>query len=51
MHGAKATTTVPCKSDEEVLEGLLQAIPTHQFVFGRFIALADAFGCEHVFLS
>lgn len=46
MHGAKATTTVPCKTDDEVLEGLLQVIPAHQFSFGRFTALADALGCE-----
>jgi RNA exonuclease 1 len=46
MHGSKATTTVPCKTDDEVLQGLQQAVPTHQFTFGRFLALADSLGCE-----
>ncbi|KIK90919.1 hypothetical protein PAXRUDRAFT_150845 [Paxillus rubicundulus Ve08.2h10] len=44
MHGSKATTTIGCSSDEEVLDGLLQAIPAHEFVFGRFTGLADAMG-------
>jgi RNA exonuclease 1 len=46
MHGAKANTSVPCTSDVEVLEGLLQVIPGHEFAFGRFTALADALGCK-----
>lgn len=45
-HGSKATTTVACKSDDEVLEGLVNAIPSHIFSFGRFTALADTLGCE-----
>ncbi|KAF8134342.1 hypothetical protein EV363DRAFT_1396762 [Boletus edulis] len=44
MHGAKATTTVGCTSDQEVLEGLTQAIPAHEFLFGRFTGVADAMG-------
>ena len=44
-HGNKATTTIACKSDDEVLEGLLGAIPSHQFAFTRFTALAKARGC------
>ncbi|KAF8444970.1 hypothetical protein L210DRAFT_3394720 [Boletus edulis BED1] len=44
MHGAKATTTVGCTSDQEVLEGLTQAIPAHEFLFGRFTGIADAMG-------
>ena len=47
MHGAKANSNVPCTSDQEVLEGLLQAIPAHEFSFGRFTGIADALGCEH----
>lgn len=46
-HGSKATTTMPCKTDEEVLQGLLGAIPSHTFAFGRFTALADTLGCEN----
>ena len=45
MHGAKATTAVGCGSDREVLEGLLQAIPAHEFLFGRLTGIADAMGC------
>ena len=45
-HGSKATTTIACKTDDEVLEGLLGAIPSHTFAFGRFTALADALGCK-----
>lgn len=45
MHGAKANSAIGCKNDEEILEGLLNAIPSHQFVFGRFMALANALGC------
>jgi len=50
MHGAKANTSVPCKNDAEVLEGLLQVIPGHEFSFGRFTALADAMGCRSISL-
>lgn len=45
MHGHKATTAVACKSDDDVLAGLLEVVPGHQFVFGRFMALADCMGC------
>ncbi|EPS94830.1 hypothetical protein FOMPIDRAFT_58761 [Fomitopsis schrenkii] len=43
-HGNKATSTITCNSDDEVLEGLLGAIPSHQFAFARFTALAKARG-------
>ena len=46
MHGSKATTTVPCQNDDEVLDGLLQAIPGHDFTFGRLMELANILGCE-----
>ena len=46
MHGSRATSCVSCKSDEEVFEGLMDVIPTHRFVFGRFMALANALGCK-----
>ena len=46
MHGAKATTAIGCGSDQEVLEGLIQAISAHEFLFGRFTGVADAMGCE-----
>ncbi|KAH7889012.1 hypothetical protein F5I97DRAFT_2006350 [Phlebopus sp. FC_14] len=44
MHGTKATTAIGCTSDQEVLDGLLQVIPSHEFAFGRFTGLADALG-------
>jgi len=44
MHGAKATTAIGCGSDGEVLEGLIQAIPAHEFLFGRFTGIADVMG-------
>ncbi|KAJ7782527.1 ribonuclease H [Mycena maculata] len=44
MHGSKATTAIGCADDEEVLKGLLDAVPSHHFVFGRFMALANLLG-------
>lgn len=49
-HGSKATTTIACKTDDEVLQGLLGAIPSHAFSFSRFTALADARGCEQLYV-
>ena len=46
MHGAKATTVIGCVSDDEVLDGWIQAIPAQKFLFGRFTGIADAMGCE-----
>ncbi|TCD64934.1 hypothetical protein EIP91_003431 [Steccherinum ochraceum] len=43
-HGSKATTTVGCKTDEEVLDGLLDVVPSHNFAFGRFTGVADTLG-------
>ncbi len=48
-HGSKATTTVPCKTDEDVLQGLLGAVNSHKFCFGRFTSIADTLGCEYTF--
>ncbi|KAJ7502509.1 hypothetical protein B0H11DRAFT_2223419 [Mycena galericulata] len=44
MHGSKATTAIGCKDDTEVLTGLLEAVTSHHFVFGRFMALANILG-------
>ncbi|KZW02879.1 ribonuclease H-like protein [Exidia glandulosa HHB12029] len=41
-HGAKATTAIACKSDEDVMRGVLESLPRHDFVFGRMIALSEA---------
>jgi len=48
MHGAKATTAIGCKSDEEVVDGVLNAVPSHHFTFGRLMALANTLGCEWI---
>ncbi|KAF7315936.1 Ribonuclease H [Mycena indigotica] len=44
MHGSKATTAIGCKDDGEVVKGMVDAIPSHDFVFGRFMALASLLG-------
>ncbi|KAF5376235.1 hypothetical protein D9615_008564 [Tricholomella constricta] len=44
MHGNKADTAIGCADDAEILKGLLEVIPSHQFAFGRFMALADVMG-------
>ena len=46
MNGAKTSTAIGCKTDE-VLEGLLNVLPSHQFAFGRFMGLANALGGLH----
>ena len=43
-HGQKATTCIACKSDADVLAGLLASLESHRFLFGRFTALADVRG-------
>ena len=53
-HGTSASapaTTVPCTTDAEVLDGILGALNTHEFVFARLMGLADALGCVCSFLS
>ena len=44
-HGAKATASVACGSDEDVANGVLEMIPNNHFIFGRFLELSDARGC------
>lgn len=44
MHGSKATTTVPCKSDEDIVDGVVEAVGSHDFVFARLMGLADRLG-------
>jgi RNA exonuclease 1 len=50
MHGSKATTVIGCASDEDILKGLLNVLPSHDFVFGRFTGLADVMGCGCPFI-
>ncbi|KAF8644810.1 hypothetical protein AX16_008267 [Volvariella volvacea WC 439] len=44
MHGNKATTAIGCTNDEEVLQGLLNVMPSHHFTYGRFLSLANILG-------
>ena len=50
MHGARATTATTCGSNREVLDVLVQAVPSHEFLFGQFTGIADTLGCEFVSL-
>jgi len=46
-HGTSASvpaTTVHCTTDAEVLDGILGALDTHEFVFARLTGLANALG-------
>ncbi|KZO93832.1 ribonuclease H [Calocera viscosa TUFC12733] len=43
-HGAKATTAVACTNDDEVVEGVVDTIPTHDFVFARMMDLSHSVG-------
>ncbi|KAI9508061.1 hypothetical protein F5148DRAFT_1284472 [Russula earlei] len=46
-HGTSAAapaTTVACANDAEVLDGVLDALDSHEFVFARLMGLAEALG-------
>ncbi|GAA6006093.1 hypothetical protein JCM10207_000520 [Rhodosporidiobolus poonsookiae] len=43
-HGAKATTAVACTNDDEVLQGLLDSVGTHDLTIARFMDLSHALG-------
>ncbi|POY76031.1 hypothetical protein BMF94_0754 [Rhodotorula taiwanensis] len=43
-HGAKATTAVACKNDDEILQGLLDSIESHDLTIGRFMDLSHTLG-------
>ena len=49
-HGAKATTAVACQNDEEVLEGLIKNIESHDLTIARFMDLSHTLGCESLIL-
>lgn len=44
-HGAKATASVACKTDEDVVSGVIEMLPNNHFIFGRLLELSDACGC------
>lgn len=48
-HGAKATTAVACQNDQEVLEGLVKNVESHDLVIARFMDLSHTLGCEFNF--
>ena len=43
-HGAKAKTAIGCQTDEDVLKGMVESIPVHDFTLGRFMELSHALG-------
>ncbi|KAF5346349.1 hypothetical protein D9758_011478 [Tetrapyrgos nigripes] len=44
MHGNKSTKSVGCEDDDEVVKAILDLTPSHDFVFGRLMALANLKG-------
>lgn len=42
--GSKATSTVACTNDDDVVNGIEDLIGTHQFIFGRMMELSEALG-------
>ncbi|KAL8279273.1 hypothetical protein RQP46_008310 [Phenoliferia psychrophenolica] len=43
-HGAKAQTTIACSTDDEILEGMISSIGSHDFTLGRFMELSHGLG-------
>ncbi|KAG8822435.1 hypothetical protein FRC19_006014 [Serendipita sp. 401] len=43
--GSKATSTVACANDDDVVKGIQDMIGSHQFVFGRMLELSEGMGC------
>ncbi|GAA6034983.1 hypothetical protein JCM8097_002129 [Rhodosporidiobolus ruineniae] len=43
-HGAKATTAIACSNDDEVLQGMLDAVPNHDLTIARFMDLSHTLG-------
>jgi len=43
-HGAKAKTAVACSTDDEVIQGIIDTIPSHDLVFARMMDLSHAVG-------
>jgi RNA exonuclease 1 len=46
MHGNKSSKSVGCEDDEEVVKAILDLTPSHDFVFGRLMNLANLKGCK-----
>jgi len=42
-HGS-VKTVIGCKSDDEVVDGIIESVQTHDFVFGRMLELATVLG-------
>ncbi|GAA5885123.1 hypothetical protein JCM6882_007239 [Rhodosporidiobolus microsporus] len=43
-HGAKATTAIACTNDDEVLQGLLDTVSSHDLTIARFMDLSHTLG-------
>lgn len=41
-HGSRAKTAVRCINDEDVIRGVVENAPTHDFVFARFMGISAA---------
>ncbi|GAA5829121.1 hypothetical protein JCM11251_004132 [Rhodosporidiobolus azoricus] len=43
-HGAKASTAIACTNDDEVLQGLLDTVSSHDLTIARFMDLSHTLG-------
>jgi hypothetical protein len=50
MHGAKASSCVGVKTDQEVVDAIGEGMGSHGFVFGRLSGVAEVCGCKCNFL-
>lgn len=46
MHGNKASTSIGCKDDDEVVKNAVELVGSHDFVFVRLMGLAGVRGCK-----
>jgi hypothetical protein len=51
MHGAKASSCVGVKTDQEVVDAIGEGMGSHGFVFGRLSGVAEVCGCKCNFLG
>lgn len=45
-HGSKATKSIKCETDDEVVDAMIAETEGHDFVFGRLVELANHTGCK-----
>ncbi|TIA88180.1 hypothetical protein E3P99_02722 [Wallemia hederae] len=44
FHGMKAKTSISCKNDDEIIDGVIETAQTHDLVYGRLTELQVALG-------